>query len=113
MEVLHVHLSGRSFLCWWWQEDIRKEAQMMARLSHPNLVSAFCSFAHSHFLWVVMPYMAGGSCMSIMKSHHPDGFEEPVIATILLDTLKALDYLHHHGHIHRDVKVSGEEGRGV
>ena len=52
-----------------------------------------------------MPYMAGGSCLHIMKSAFPSGFEEVVIATILREVLKGLEYLHHHGHIHRDVKV--------
>ncbi|KAL7250496.1 hypothetical protein ACSBR1_012499 [Camellia fascicularis] len=53
-----------------------------------------------------MPYMAGGSCLHIMKSAYPDGFEEPVISTLLCEFLKALIYLHAHGHIHRDVKAS-------
>ncbi|KAL0464011.1 UNVERIFIED_CONTAM: Serine/threonine-protein kinase fray2 [Sesamum latifolium] len=52
-----------------------------------------------------MPYMAGGSCLHILKAAHPDGFEEVVIATILREVLKGLDYLHQHGHIHRDVKA--------
>ncbi|XP_019167271.1 PREDICTED: serine/threonine-protein kinase OSR1-like isoform X2 [Ipomoea nil] len=52
-----------------------------------------------------MPYMAGGSCLHILKAAYPDGFEEVVIATILREVLKGLDYLHHHGHIHRDVKA--------
>jgi serine/threonine-protein kinase OSR1/STK39 len=54
---------------------------------------------------VVMPYMSGGSCLHIMKSAYPNGFDEPVIATVLKETLKALDYLHRHGDIHRDVKA--------
>lgn len=53
-----------------------------------------------------MPFMAGGSCFHIMKSVRPNGFEQPVIATVLYEILKALAYLHAQGHIHRDVKVS-------
>lgn len=77
----------------------------MSLIDHPNLLRAHCSFTAGHNLWVVMPYMAGGSCLHIMKSCFPEGFEEPVIATLLREVLKALVYLHAHGHIHRDVKV--------
>ncbi|MCO5553846.1 hypothetical protein L7F22_007372 [Adiantum nelumboides] len=86
-------------------DDIRREAQTMSLINHPNVLSAYCSFVVDHSLWVVMPYMAGGSCLHIMKSAYSDGFEEPIIATVLKESLKALEYLHQHGHIHRDVKV--------
>lgn len=78
----------------------------MTMISHPNVLQAHCSFSAGHHLWVVMPYMAGGSCLGIMKSAFPEGFEEPVIAAVLREVLKALIYLHFQGHIHRDVKVS-------
>lgn len=78
----------------------------MILIDHPNVLNAHCSFVNGHDLWIVMPYMAGGSCLHIMKSAYPDGFEEVMIATILREVLKGLDYLHHHGHIHRDVKVT-------
>lgn len=77
----------------------------MILIDHPNVLRAHCSFTAGHSLWVVMPFMAGGSCLHIMKSSYPDGFEEPVIATLLREVLKALVYLHYHGHIHRDVKA--------
>lgn len=86
-------------------DDIRREAQTMSLINHQNVVKAYCSFVVGQNLWVVMPYMAGGSCLHIMKAAYPDGFDEPVIATVLKESLKALEYLHRQGHIHRDVKA--------
>ncbi|XP_010550134.1 PREDICTED: serine/threonine-protein kinase BLUS1-like [Tarenaya hassleriana] len=86
-------------------DGIRREVQMMNLIDHSNVLRAHCSFTTGHQLWVVMPYMAGGSCLHIIKSAYPDGFEELVIASLLRETLKALVYLHAHGHIHRDVKA--------
>ncbi|KAF0916157.1 hypothetical protein E2562_000753 [Oryza meyeriana var. granulata] len=87
------------------QDDIRKEAQTMSLIDHPNVIRAYCSFVVDHNLWVIMPFMAEGSCLHLMKVAYPDGFEEPVIGSILKETLKALEYLHRQGHIHRDVKA--------
>ncbi|KAL6639855.1 hypothetical protein ACP70R_022450 [Stipagrostis hirtigluma subsp. patula] len=86
-------------------DGIRREVQTMSLLDHPNLLRAYCSFTNGHQLWVVMPYMAAGSALHIMKTSFPDGFDEPVIATLLREVLKALVYLHSQGHIHRDVKA--------
>uniref|UniRef100_A0A0D9WQ32 Protein kinase domain-containing protein n=1 Tax=Leersia perrieri TaxID=77586 RepID=A0A0D9WQ32_9ORYZ len=86
-------------------DGIRREVQTMSLIDHPNLLRAYCSFTNDHQLWVVMPYMAAGSALHIMKTSFPDGFEEPVIATLLREVLKALVYLHSQGHIHRDVKA--------
>lgn len=92
------------FFCW--QNNISREAQTMMLVDHPNVLKSHCSFVSDHNLWVVMPYMSGGSCLHILKAAYPDGFEEVIIATMLREALKGLDYLHQHGHIHRDVKVS-------
>ncbi|CAL0325888.1 unnamed protein product [Lupinus luteus] len=85
--------------------NVSREAQTMILVDHPNVLKSHCSFVSDHNLWVVMPFMSGGSCLHILKAAHPDGFEELVIATILREVLKGLEYLHHHGHIHRDVKA--------
>jgi serine/threonine-protein kinase OSR1/STK39 len=89
----------------WMQNNISREAQTMVLVDHPNVLKSHCSFVSDHNLWVVMPFMSGGSCLHILKAAHPDGFEEVVIATVLREVLKGLEYLHHHGHIHRDVKA--------
>ncbi|XP_073056338.1 uncharacterized protein [Primulina eburnea] len=85
--------------------NVSREAQTMVLVDHPNVLKSHCSFVIDHTLWVVMPFMAGGSCLHILKAAHPNGFEEAVIATILREVLKGLEYLHQHGHIHRDVKA--------
>ena len=77
----------------------------MSMLSHPNLVKYYSSFVNEASLWVVMPYLAGGSALNLMKWSHPGGFEEPVIACIVKAALKALDYFHRNGNIHRDIKA--------
>ncbi|KAM0934408.1 putative protein kinase STE-STE20-Fray family [Dioscorea sansibarensis] len=86
-------------------DDIRRESQTMSLIEHPNIIRACCSFVVDSYLWVVMPFMAEGSCFHLMKIAYQDGFEEPIIRSILKETLKALEYLHKHGHIHRDVKA--------
>ncbi|KAJ6346857.1 hypothetical protein OIU76_003524 [Salix suchowensis] len=94
--------------------NISREVQTMILVDHPNVLKSHCSFVSDHNLWVVMPYMSGGSFLHIMKAAYPDGFEELVIATILREVLKGIVYLHHQGHIHRDVKAGNilVDGRG-
>ncbi len=43
-------------------------------------------------------YSLKGVCVS-------QGLEEEMVATIALDVLKGLDYMHAHSMLHRDVKV--------
>ena len=86
-------------------EEIRREVASMSMVSHPNLVMAYCSFVDGQFLWVVMPFLSGGSALNIMKWSHPKGLDETSIATILKEVLKALDYFHRNGNIHRDIKA--------
>jgi serine/threonine-protein kinase OSR1/STK39 len=79
----------------------------MILTDHPNLLGAYCTFLVDANHWIVMPYMAGGSCFHLLKSSFPKGFEEErFIAFVLRETLRGLEYLHAKGHIHRDVKVT-------
>ena len=43
---------------------------------------------------------------------HVQGLDEIVVATIMREVLKALEYVHRQGGIHRDIKVRGQ-GRGA
>ncbi|KAB2612676.1 serine/threonine-protein kinase fray2 [Pyrus ussuriensis x Pyrus communis] len=77
----------------------------MILVNHPSVLQSHCSFVSNHNLWVVMSFLVRDSCLHILKAAYSDGFEEDVIATVLHEILKGLKYLHHHGHIHRDVKA--------
>ena len=79
----------------------------MKSYNHPNVLPLYVSFVHKQDLWMVMPFISGGSVLHIMKYGHPEGLDEAVIATIMREVLKALDYVHKHAGIHRDVKARG------
>ena len=72
---------------------------------HPNLLPVYGSFVHQDKLYIVTPYLGGGSCLDLLRNGHADGLEEIAIATILKHALLGLEYLHRNGHIHRDVKA--------
>ena len=61
-----------------------------------------------------LPLVLVGSCADIMHSAQPfqNGFKEPVIAIILRDVVRGLDYLHNLGYIHRWVRLTSMSGWG-
>ena len=65
IKVLDLEDQDQNYL-----EEIRREAQTMSMLSHPNLVRYHCSFIEGSSLWVVMPYLEGGSVLNLMKWKH-------------------------------------------
>ena len=87
-------------------DEIRREIMIMSQLNHPNVVKLKTAFVDNQDLWIVLALCTAGSCASIIKQLHPNGFKDEVlIATILREVLQALAYFHKHGSIHRDVKA--------
>ncbi len=86
-------------------DELRREIQIMSLSKHPNLLPVYGSFVTGSKLYIVAPFLAAGSCLDIMKTSYPQGFEEICVATILKQALQGLEYLHKNGLIHRDVKA--------
>lgn len=80
----------------------RREAQSVANLSHPNIVSVYDWGEEASTYFIVMEYVEGRSLAQIIKDEgvlHPDR-----AADITADTAAALGFAHRNGVVHRDVK---------
>ena len=80
----------------------RNEAQAVARLSHPNIVSIYdVAFAEGvHYL--IMEYVEGGSLKEYIDQHGPLPVDETL--DIFHQLLSALQHAHENNVIHRDIK---------
>ncbi|KAJ1962900.1 hypothetical protein GGI12_002369 [Dipsacomyces acuminosporus] len=84
-------------------EDIQQEIFILSQLDAPYVTKYYGSYLDGSKLWIVMEHCGGGSCADLMK---PGPISEAYIAIILREMLLGLDYLHHEGKIHRDVKAA-------
>ncbi|XP_060111775.1 STE20-related kinase adapter protein alpha isoform X1 [Heteronotia binoei] len=85
---------------------LQDELHVSKFFSNPNLVPYKAAFIVSNELWVVASFMAYGSAKDLICTHFMDGMSELAMAYILQGVLKALDYIHHMGYVHRSVKAS-------
>ena len=49
-----------------------REAQVMKMACHPNVLPLHCSFVAGDALWMVTPFISGGSILNLMKWSHPE-----------------------------------------
>jgi serine/threonine protein kinase len=85
-------------------EEIQKEIAILAACNDPRITKYYGCFVNGYKLWIIMEFLGGGSGLDLLKSVGP--FDEASIAIICHELLKALDYLHRNGKIHRDVKAA-------
>ncbi|XP_065555166.1 STE20-related kinase adapter protein alpha isoform X1 [Lathamus discolor] len=85
---------------------LQGELHVSKLFNHPNIVPYKATFIADNELWVVTSFMAYGSAKDLICTHFMDGMSELAIAYILQGVLKALDYIHHMGYVHRSVKAS-------
>ena len=79
----------------------RLEARTIARLQHPNILPLYDYGDQDNILFLVMPYIQGGSLADRIKR----GAMPPEEADrVVRQVASALDYAHSQGVIHRDVK---------
>jgi serine/threonine protein kinase len=80
----------------------RREAELMAKVSHPNILSIFDFGEVDHRPFLVMEYVEGGDLRRRMHAGQPMSVEQ--VRSIVIPVGEALAHLHRHGIIHRDLK---------
>ena len=53
-------------------DEIIHEAQLMKNYNNPNVLPLHTSFVTGQDLWMVMPFISGGSVLHIIKYAHPE-----------------------------------------
>ena len=80
-----------------------REARTVARLHHPHILPLIEYGDEQGILYLVMPFIEGGTLTSYLRRSLPDLNEVTAIYQQLLD---AVEYAHDEGLIHRDIKSS-------
>ncbi len=96
--LLEEHFGDEKF-----RERFLREARTLAALDHANIVHVDDIGMEGHLIYLVMPYISGGTLQDIMKARSgPLGLEE--ITRSLEQICSALGYAHAHGIVHLDLK---------
>ncbi|XP_041417383.1 microtubule-associated serine/threonine-protein kinase 2 isoform X2 [Xenopus laevis] len=78
------------------------ERDILTFAENPFVVSMFCSFETKRHLCMVMEYVEGGDCATLLKSIGALPVE--MARMYFAETVLALEYLHNYGIVHRDLK---------
>src|SRR5689334_25333680 len=87
-------------------ERFQREARVVAKLRHQNIVQVFDYDSVDDHPYIVMEYVAGPSLskyLSVLHKSHQQ-LELPNINHILNGVANALQYAHNSGIVHRDIK---------
>src|SRR5437667_8001989 len=74
-----------------------REARTVARLHHPHILPLIEFGDEDGILYLVMPFIEGGTLTGYLRRHLPDIHE---VATIFLQLLDAVEYAHDERLIH-------------
>ena len=80
-----------------------REARLVARLSHPNIMSIFDVGEDQGWQYLVFEYIPG-SDLHMLMSKRAESWNTTDVLPILKASLEALAYAHQQGVIHRDIK---------
>jgi serine/threonine protein kinase len=95
------YAADRSFV-----ERFNLEARLVARLSHPNIVTVHDAGEQAGHLYIVMQLVSGGTLKQRLDQWHRQGrtLDMAEVVQVFSQLADALSYAHEQGIIHRDIK---------
>ena len=84
------------------RELLSKEARILARLNHPNVVRLFDLADSEHGLLMVLEYVCGPDLQRVLKVR--GRLSEPEVLHVLKQTCDGLEAAHREQIVHRDLK---------
>jgi Protein kinase domain len=100
LKVLPVDLTGDAEF----RARFMREADLAAGLSHPHIVGIHDRGEEDGQFWISLDYVAGSDAGRLLRDDHPCGMPLDEVVPIVTAVASALDYAHHCGLLHRDVK---------
>ena len=96
-------------------ERFRREARALARLKHPSVAAVYDASVEGGFPYLVLEFVEGENLEQVLAERSTLDVEE--VVQIGIELAEALDHIHQHRVVHRDIKTSniiiGPEGRAV
>ncbi|XP_011177378.2 microtubule-associated serine/threonine-protein kinase 1 [Zeugodacus cucurbitae] len=83
-------------------EQVFAERDILSFADNPFVVSMYCSFETKKHLCLVMEYVEGGDCATLLKNIGP--LPPDMARFYFAETVLAVEYLHSYGIVHRDLK---------
>ncbi|XP_066284033.1 uncharacterized protein [Branchiostoma lanceolatum] len=85
------------------REAALQESEVLRDLKHPNLVGYKEAFEQFGYLYIVMNFCDGGDLFTRLKGQSGRPLEEPVLVEWFVQIAMAIQYLHNHNIIHRNL----------
>jgi serine/threonine protein kinase len=79
-----------------------EEAQMLARLDHPNIVKVTDIFQENNTAYLVMPFVSGQTLQQMVNKR--GGLDYETAVNYIAQLSEAVDYIHRRDILHRDIK---------